>query len=206
MKRIFLTTVIIIASVLAGVNINAQFRYGPTIGAGVTKYSFSQDQISLGYKFGGSAGVMGELMFPGIGFGIDFGLQYNLQGGSMDLGSKKLWADKGYGNETAYMHYIQIPVHLRFKYTKLDGFEDKLAPFAYAGPAINILAGHSKLDCMAFRNVSLGLDIGIGGEINRHWQVSFQYTLGLTNAVSAKILSDFNATCSGFGLKVVYLF
>ena len=83
-------------------------------------------------------GVMAELMFPGIGFGMDFGLNYEMHGSRLHLGDQVVWASDGYGTEQSYIHLIQIPINLRFKYTRLNGVEQKIAPFVFGGPVFNI--------------------------------------------------------------------
>ena len=72
---------------------------------------FKQDLVSVDQTVGGTAGIQCEMMFPGIGFGIDFGLMYNLMGAKVNLGEKKIWSVDGYGNERLALHYIQIPLH-----------------------------------------------------------------------------------------------
>ena len=67
MKRFLLSILAAVVCVAA----SAEFRWGPTAGVNVTSYKYSQDLFAIDPSVGGSAGVMGELMFPGIGFGID---------------------------------------------------------------------------------------------------------------------------------------
>ena len=66
---------------------------------------------------------MGELMFPGIGFGIDFGLQYQMHDSKIHFGEKEVWASDGIESPNVALHNIQIPINLRFKYTQLNGIE-----------------------------------------------------------------------------------
>lgn len=206
MKRkifyLFITAICIFTASTA----NAQFRYGATLGADMTKLNFKQDLLEVKKNFGGTAGVVGELMFPGVGFGVDFGLIYNMRGAKMDLGKYEMWKAQGYGNERLTMHYLVVPFHLRFKYTRLNGFEDTLAPFVYAGPSIGMLVGHSKLDCFSFPFGELGLDFGIGAEIKRNWQVSVSYTHGFTYACKDKTLTNFSARNSSWNIGVTYFF
>ncbi|MDE6464786.1 MAG: hypothetical protein K2L16_09190, partial [Muribaculaceae bacterium] len=54
----------------------AQFRYSPVVGVNVNNLKFKQDLVNVGHSVGFQAGRAGELMFPGIGVGIDFGLLY----------------------------------------------------------------------------------------------------------------------------------
>lgn len=207
MKKLLCTFIILAISLLTASEAAAEFRYGPIVGGNVSTLRFKQDNIwKARSSFGATAGVMGELMFPGIGFGIDIGLQYDMRGAKLNIGDFPMWADDYSSNEMVRLHYINLPLHLRYKYTNMNGFEDYLAPFAYAGPSIGFLAGHSKVDCIAYAAGELGIDFGIGVELMRHWQVSFNYNWGLTYALKAKILTNYSARNSTFGIRVSYLF
>jgi len=206
MKKIIAAIIIAIATIAAPAAANAQFRYGPVAGATLNTLSFKQDLVDISQQGACTAGLMGELMFPGIGFGIDIGLLYSQQGARVNLGEKHVWQSLGYGNERIYIHSVQIPVHLRFKYTRLNGFEEKLAPFVYGGPEFNIQVGHT--NCSAFKcsGGDLGLTAGVGAEIFRHWQVSGSYTWGMTYVAKTKLLDDFSARSRQWTLRVAFLF
>ena len=124
MKKFYLTLLLALVCVPAAL---AQFRWGVMAGFNYQKYNFKQD----------------ELMFPGIGFGMDFGLNYEMHGSRLHLGDQVVWASDGYGTEQSYIHLIQIPINLRFKYTRLNGVEQKIAPFVFGGPVFNIQCGHN---------------------------------------------------------------
>ena len=203
MKRIF---AILAAVLLLTSASHAEFRYGPIVGGGISNLHFKQDLVTIKSQPSFSAGVLGEMMFAGIGFGMDLGLKYEMRGAKMDLGSKKMWADQGYGNESYFLHYLVIPIHLRFKYTRLNGLEDHIAPFAFVGPSLGMMVGHNKMDCMDNAFGELGLDMGIGAEIERRWQVSFNYNIGMTYATKAKILTDYSAKNRVMDIRVTYFF
>ncbi|MDE5655460.1 MAG: hypothetical protein K2I19_00070, partial [Muribaculaceae bacterium] len=152
------------------------------------------------------AGVQCEMMFPGIGFGIDFGLMYNLMGAKVNLGEKKIWAVDGYGNERLALHYVQIPVHLRFKWTRMEGLEDYIAPFVYGGPDFTILAGHGKCDAMKYAGGELGLTAGLGFELYKKWQISASHTWGMTYAMKAQLLDNWSARNREWTVRLAYFF
>lgn len=206
MQRKIISLIIAVVALVSASQASAQFRYGAMVGGDVTTLRFKQDLISVDKSVGYSAGLVTELMFPGIGFGIDFGLFYEQRGATLHLGERTMWHDQGYGTERLYMHYAVIPFHLRYKYTRLNGFEDTLAPFAYVGPSLGMLVGHSKLDCMSFPFGELGIDFGIGAEIKHNWQVSVSYTMGFTYALKDKTLTNFSARNSSWNIRVSYLF
>lgn len=206
MKRYFLSIILICASFAGGFVADAQFRYAALGGVSVTDLSFKQDLVDVSQGVGFQAGVQGELMFPGIGFGIDFGLLYNQTGAKVNLGERKIWESDGYGNERIYMHYIQIPLHLRFKYTRLNGLEDYFAPFVYGGPDLTILAGHGNCDAFKYAGGDLGLTAGVGFELWKRWQISGSYTWGMTYSVKTRLLDDFSARNRQWTVRLAYFF
>lgn len=203
MKRKLLLLVIGLCAVISA---SAQFRYAAVAGATITNLTFKQDLVSVNQVAGATAGIQGELMFPGVGFGIDIGLLYNMMGAKLNLGERKLWASQGYGDERLMLHYIQIPLHLRFKYTRLNGLEDHIAPFAYGGPDFTILAGHSRCKAMDYAGGELGLTAGLGVEIERRWQLSASYTWGMTYALKAKLLDNWSARNREWTVRLAYFF
>ena len=206
MKRKIISALVVVLSLIGAAEASAEFRYGPMAGANLTDLRFKQDIVTVDKSVGYSAGIVAEMMFPGIGFGIDLGLYYEQRGATLHLGEYKMWRDQGYGTERSYMHYLVLPIHLRFKYTNLNGFEDTLAPFVFAGPSIGMLMAHNKLDCMSYPFGELGVDFGLGAEIKPNWQVSVSYNLGFTYAIKDKILTNYSARNSTWALRVAYLF
>ncbi len=214
MKRIqalFAAIAIIIAC--ASFSATAQFRYSPVLGVNINNLNFKQDLVTVGQTVGATAGIQGELMFPGIGFGIDFGLLYNQSGAKVNLGERLIWSSDGYGNENVMMHNIQIPLHLRFKWTRMDGLEDYIAPFVYGGPEFVIHAGHNKIKGnegatkpFDYAGGSLGLTAGLGFEVFRNWQISGQYTWGMTYVLKTRLLDNFSARSSQWSVRVAYFF
>lgn len=206
MKRHLISAIIAVAAIFGAASASAEFRWGPTAGINITDLDFEQNLLTVDKSVGYGAGVTCEMMFPGIGFGIDFGLSYQQRGATIDLGAKELYRWMGYGRERSYLHYAVIPLHLHFKYTRLNGFEDYLAPFVYVGPSVGFLLAHNKIDCMNYHTAELSIEGGIGAEIMRRWHVSVNYSYGLSNAVSLKVLTDFNAVNTGWSVRVAYLF
>lgn len=206
MKRFI--AAIIIAAVLCGFShsANAQFRYGPIAGPNLSNLVFKQDLVSVSQTVGATAGIQGELMFPGIGFGIDIGLLYNQLGAKVNLGEREVWSSLGYGDERVWLHYIQIPLHLRFKYTRLDGLEEKIAPLIFGGPDFTILAAHGGCDAFEYAGGELGVTAGGGVELWRNWHVTLSYTWGMTYALKTKLLDDFSARNRHWTVRVAYLF
>lgn len=206
MKRKLVSVIILAVAMLLPLSSEAQFRRSVVAGVNINDLVFKQDLASVSTLIGAQAGVEGELMFPGIGFGLSFGLMYNQLGGQVNLGEKKIWASEGYGNEKLYLHNITIPLHLRFKWTRLNGFEDTLAPLIFGGPEFSILAGHSKCDAIKWAGGDLGLTAGVGAEIFKKWQVTASYTWGMTYSLKTKLLDDYSARQRHWAVRVAYFF
>ncbi|MBO5780153.1 MAG: PorT family protein [Muribaculaceae bacterium] len=203
MKKI-LSTLIIIAALLTPAVASAQFRWGPTVGFDHTTMHFNQDLISVDGKPGFQAGLLSELMFPGIGFGIDMGLMYTMRGAQVNFSEKTVWDDCG--NPRSYLHYIDIPINLRFKWTRMQGFEDYLAPYVFGGPIATIMVAHNNVDAFNYSGGDVGAQVGLGVEVFRNWQIQASYIWGLTYAVKTKLLDDFSAQNRTWSLRVTYLF
>lgn len=204
MKK-FIIALLALAAV-STVPASAQFRRGFTAGVNYTDLRFKYDLVDVSQTVGYTAGVTGEMMFPGIGFGIDIGALYSTQGATLHLGDRKIWAVDGYGTERSYLHMVQIPIDLRFKWTRMNGFEDTLAPYVFGGPTISILAGHNNLKALDYTAGSIGLQCGVGIELFRHWQIQGQYTWGMTFATKMAKLVDDSARTDFWQIRVTYLF
>lgn len=191
---------------LASLSAVAQFRYAAVAGANFSTLKFKQDLVEVNTVVGYCAGVQGELMFPGIGLGIDLGLLYNQLGAKVNLGQKPVWSTLGYGDERVYIHNLNIPVHLRFKWTRMNGLEEKIAPFVFGGPEFNLQVGHSRCEAIKFSGGDMGLTAGIGAELFRRWQVSGSYTWGMTYALKTRLLDDFSARNRAWTVRVAYFF
>ncbi len=117
-----------------------------------------------------------------------------------------MWSSQGYGNERLYIHYVDIPFHLKFKYTRLQGVEDYVAPFVYGGPTFSLQAGHSKCEALKFSGGEVGLTAGIGAEVMKNWQIAASYTWGMTYALKARQLADFSARNKTWDIRLTYFF
>lgn len=202
MKKILLLVVAAAISLSA----SAQFRWGVTAGANFTSDHFKQDLVHISMLPGFNVGVMGELMFPGIGFGVDFGLRYDMHGSKVNLGQREVWAEDNFGDEKCYIHTLQLPVNLRFKYTNLNGIERKVAPFVFGGPIFSVNVGHSDVKAMEYPGGSFMLQCGIGAELFEHFQISGGYYWGMTYELRTRKLDNFSGRPQGWTINAAYLF
>lgn len=206
MKKQISVIIVVLMAIVGAQGVNAQFRWNVTAGPTVNSLKFKQDILTIDKTVGYTGGINGEMMFPGIGFGIDFGLLYNQMGAKVDFGEYKMWASEGYGNEQLYIHNITVPVHLRFKWTRMNGLEDKIAPLIFGGPEFSIQVAHGKCDAVEYSGGDLGLTFGGGVELFKNWQVTAQYTWGMTYVLKTKLLDNFSARSRQLTVRAAYFF
>lgn len=205
MKKLILLIVALTAVMLPARGI-AQFRYGATAGVDFTTLKFKQDLFTVDQSTGFQAGVQGEMMFPGVGFGVDIAMLYTQRGATLHLGEREIWSSQGYTDPRCYLHYIEIPVNLRFKWTRMQGLEEYIAPYVFGGPSLSLLAGHSKIDALQYAFGEIGLQCGLGFEIMRRWQIQGSYTWGMTYALKTRLLDDFSAQNRTWSIRATYFF
>lgn len=201
MRKFIRLAIAIIFAITTG-NISAQFRYGATVGTDFSNLKFKQDLITVGQATGFEAGVTTETMFPGIGFGIGSGIIYTMRGAHLHLGEKKIWEE--YGNERSYLHYIEIPLNLRFKWTRMNGLEEYIAPLVYGGPTVSFLVGHSHIPALSYAAADFGIEVGFGFELFKNWQLTAVHNWGVTYALKTKLLDDFSAQNRTWSIRLTY--
>lgn len=206
MKKFLLAIAAVIAA--SSINMSAETRLGATVGVNYNELHFGQGDIfSADKMLGGNAGIVGELMVPGIGFGVDAGLLYSMRNAKLHFEEKKAWSSMGIGAETATLHYIDIPINLKFRYHNLNGFESTLMPMAFAGPVISILAGHSKCaDQLSYNKLSVGLQMGIGCELFEKVQIKAGYQFSIGESCRTKLLEEHCAKNRTWFLNATYFF
>ena len=118
LKKIVAIFIIVICALGA----SAEFRWGPTVGVNISELYWKQKLVKTDMLAGPNAGIMGESMIPGIGFGVDIALKYSMHGADVNFGDQYIWSSDGYGKEKLWFHTIQIPLNIRFKWTRMNGF------------------------------------------------------------------------------------
>lgn len=202
MKK-FLITLVCLAVAFGA---SAKFRCGPTVGANFSRMYWSQYLFESTTKPGFNAGLLCEVMIPGIGFGIDFGLKYAYRGGMCNFGEQVVWSSDGIGNTDLRLHAIQIPVNVRFKWTRMNGIENYVAPFAYAGPQFNINVANTRCPAIRRAGGSVGLQVGLGAELFKRFQLSAGYYWDMIDDVKTVKLDDVNGHLQGWMIDFAVLF
>lgn len=187
-------------------NAGAEFRWGPTAGVNISRYYWKQDLVGNKHLCGPTAGIMGEVMIPGIGFGIDFGLRYQMVGGKVDFGRQTIWSSDGIENINVWNHELELPINLRFKWTRMDGLEQYIAPFVYGGPVFNVTLSSTDTPALEHPWGSVSLQCGIGAELLEHWQISAGYSWGVSYIQRTVKLDNFSSRSQGWQINVAYLF
>ena len=184
----------------------AEFRWGPTAGLNVSSFFWKQKLCKTTQLAGFQAGIMGEVMIPGIGFGIDMALKYHLNGATVNFGEHEVWASDGIGNQKVWMHTLEIPLNLRFKWTRMQGHERYIAPFVYGGPVFTFNVATNRQPALEHPAATIGLQCGLGGEIFEKFQVSAGYVWDVSYQIRTKKLDNYSARAQGWLLNVAYLF
>ncbi|MBQ9585561.1 MAG: outer membrane beta-barrel protein [Muribaculaceae bacterium] len=208
--RKYIKHILVLVALLCALSSTAQpvRRWGITVGGNYNEIHFKQSDIFESDRmFGGSAGVTGELMIPGVGFGIDGSILYTLRQGRLHLGDKLIWNSQGIETQVARLHYIDVPLNLKFRYSRLNGFENTLMPFVYVGPTFSFLAGHNKVDdALKYTTVNVLLHAGIGVEIANKVQLSGGYSFSVGQNLGTKLLDDNVAKHRTWFVQATYFF
>lgn len=184
---------------------SAEFRWGPTAGVNFYNLHWKQRLTDTTGKTGFQAGVAGELMIPGIGFGFDLGLRYNLHGSHVNFGDFPIWSSDGIKNQNVWMHTLELPINLKFKWTRMNGFEQTLAPFVFGGPVFDFTLGHNNTPALEYPGAYVSIQCGAGVELFERYQVSAGYSWGISYELRTKKLDNYSALPKGFFINLTYL-
>lgn len=166
-------------------------RWGITAGATINEVHFKQHDIVPSTRaWGPQLGVTGEMNFSGIGFGVEASALYTLKQGKVNYGEKTIWSSIGAGNETVSMHYLDVPLHLKFKWHRLGGLESTIMPLAYFGPQFSFLMHGNHGDLNKYTPVSVYLDMGIGCELKERIQLRGGYNFSIGQSFHTKMLDE----------------
>ena len=208
--RNHLKHILVIVALLCALSSVAQpiRRWGVTVGGNYNEIHFKQTDIFESDRmFGPSIGVTGDMIIPGIGFCVDGSILYTMRQGRLHLGDKKIWSSLGIETQTARQHYIDVPLNLKFRYSRLGGLESTIMPFIYAGPTFSFLVGHNKVDdALRYTTVNVLLHAGIGIELFNKVQVSGGYCFSVGQNLGTKLLDDHVAKHRSWFVQATYFF
>ena len=190
MKKIilFITTLLIATSAASG---QTTSRWGITAGATINEVHFKQHDIVPSKRaVGPQLGVTGEMNFSGIGFGVEGSLLYSLKQGKVNYGERTVWESQGLGDEMVSMHYLDVPLHLKFKYNRLGGAESTIMPMVFVGPQFSFLMHGNHGDINKYSPVSVYLDMGLGCELMERVQLRGGYNFSIGQSFHTKMLDE----------------
>ena len=190
MKKItLLITILLITAATASAQSSS--RWGISAGANFNEVHFKQSDIVPSKRtWGPQVGILGEMNFSGIGFGVDAGLLYTLKQGKVNYGSRTMWEAVGAGNEMVSMHYLDVPLHLKFKWHRMNGLENTIMPLVYVGPQFSFLVGANKKNLNTYSPVSVYLDMGAGIELMERCQLKAGYNFSIGQSFHTKLLDE----------------
>ena len=190
MKKIilFITTLLIATATASG---QTTSRWGITAGATINEVHFKQHDIVPSKRaVGPQLGVTGEMNFSGIGFGVEGSLLYTLKQGKVNYGERTIWESQGFGDEMVSMHYLDVPLHLKFKYNRLGGAESTIMPMIFVGPQFSFLMHGNHGDINKYSPVSVYLDMGLGCELMERVQLRGGYNFSIGQSFHTKMLDE----------------
>lgn len=190
MKKIilFITTLLIATATASG---QTTSRWGITAGATINEVHFKQHDIVPSKRaVGPQLGVTGEMNFSGIGFGVEGSLLYTLKQGKVNYGERTIWESQGFGDEMVSMHYLDVPLHLKFKYNRLGGAESTIMPMVFVGPQFSFLMHGNHGNINKYSPVSVYLDMGLGCELMERVQLRGGYNFSIGQSFHTKMLDE----------------
>ncbi len=188
-KIILLITTLLIATAAASGQTTS--RWGITAGATINEVHFKQHDIVPSKRaVGPQLGVTGEMNFSGIGFGVEGSLLYTLKQGKVNYGERTIWESQGFGDEMVSMHYLDVPLHLKFKYNRLGGAESTIMPMVFVGPQFSFLMHGNHGDINKYSPVSVYLDMGLGCELMERVQLRGGYNFSIGQSFHTKMLDE----------------
>ena len=190
MKKTFFIIATMLACAIAA-SAQTSSRWDITAGANINEVHFKQqDIVSTSRMWGPQLGVTGEMNFSGIGFGAEASLIYTLKQGKVNYGERTMWKAVGAGRETVAMHYIDVPLHLKFKYNRLNGLESTIMPMLFVGPQFSFLPYASHKELNSYPPVNVYLDMGAGIELMEHLQIRVGYNFSIGQSFHTKLLDE----------------
>ncbi len=183
-------------------------RWGVTLGGNYNQIHFKQsDIVKVDRGFGPVVGLNGEMNIPGLGFAIDASILYSMYSSKIHFGDWKVWNSAGLNTKTVMMHNIDIPLNLKLKYSKLNGFENTLKPMIYFGPTFSInVAGTNSSDHLKYNGMNTMLHFGVGMELFNRFQVSGEYSFAIGESMRTRVLDENVAKNRCWSLVLTYYF
>ncbi|MDR1518301.1 MAG: PorT family protein [Dysgonamonadaceae bacterium] len=160
---------------------NAQVKFGIRGEAGANKITLNNEMLNESnynsYKIGPTA----EFMIPGINFGLEGSLLYG-----NDQTTVKEIVQGVESLSKAQVHYLDVPVNLKYKFLPISIFNIYIS----GGPYAHFKMGSSFLqdlqNSVEAKSFGTGLNFGAGIELFKRLSVGAGYSMKLTDDYSTE--------------------
>jgi hypothetical protein len=199
MKKQLLTLGCLLAATAAMPLSARTFGFGVTGGLNVSKLDVDHAKNNSGWY----AGLTGKVSIPILNFGVDGSILYSSEKAGI------------MGNDED-AQFVSIPVNLRYDFS-LPILSELVTPYVFIGPQYDWNVNNAKVEgkdedgnVVSSYKLKEGVwkgNVGVGVIVCSHWQVSYAYSLPLSDSWYSNIssLSD-NTKMSTHKIGVAYYF
>ncbi len=211
MKKLILSVVVALGATLTASAF--PIKIGPVVGVNINSFNISgvvSDPTNVGgmlsnlnsdNRCGIAAGVMAKFTVPVINVGVDASVMYEHR-------TTKITGDDNYTEKLSY-NYLTVPIHVRYD-VPMPVISQYFYPTIFTGPNLAFNVGKDLIDNFKAKKCNVGWDFGVGVTLIQHLQISAAYTLGISNAITSKVLgtqgADIKGKTSGWTVTAAYLF
>ena len=169
--------------ILAATTASAQVKFGIKGEVGANKMTLSNEMLKESNYNTFKIGPAIEFMIPGLNFGVEAAALY-----SNDQTTVKEWKEQALNTlGKGEVHYLDIPVNLKYKYFLSNAF----GLYASGGPYAHFKIGDNKFfeefkDDIKAKSFGAGLNFGVGVELLKMLSVGAGYTIKLSDDYSSQ--------------------
>lgn len=184
MKKILLLIMMVVAMSLTTMSY-AQLRFGVKGGANFSRVPVSVADVKSDNVTSFHAGVMAELEIPVLPLSLEADLLFSQRGSAFKDGNL---------SDILRTNHIDVPIYAKLWMLDFSGARF----FAQAGPYFSYLLNSNlseikhmkKLSSLEAKRFGFGLNLGLGVEVLKLFQISAQYSAPLSNDYEYKGVPD----------------
>jgi len=174
MRRFLILTIIALS---AATDACAQLRYGLDLGLDISRLGFSKSVVEAKNRAGFFLGPKLHVKIPKLGLGADIALRYAQKSAAVEV--YNTLETEVYEKEQ--MHYIEVPLHVRWDINILKSF----GIFIATGPQWDWYLGPSAWESMdqfkaTFNHHMLSWNVGAGVILFKRLNLSVSYNIPIT--------------------------
>lgn len=186
-----LKSLILILTLAIAVPANAQFRWGPRLGAEINSMRLDKSIFNNDNRAGFTGGLTCEFTVPVVGIGFDLSLMYVHRVSSSESINGNA-DNQGLVSSTRFKNrdYIEIPLNFKYK-LGLPLVGKIISPYVFTGPSFSVLTSKRAITA-AYKNKAFDVawNFGLGVQLFNHLQVAASYGIGLNKTVEFVGISD----------------